>query len=202
MIEGAKASGPAVKFADPTVSAPHGVVDIPARPDIEWKPRRIYVKPNDCLKYGYTDGCRGCMWLQHGLGAKAGHNDECRKRIETAFASDPDDKWRVEQQKAKMDEYVAAEGEKLIVDNNEPNDASGEIASDGQEKGVEAREDDIEPSRGPGSSSDKVLPPPLQLKSPEAGFRDAPSRRSDRRVPTPPRNPPKKRGSTSQDKTQ
>jgi len=46
----------------------------------EEAPRRTHLKKDDFLVYGYTDGCKGCRWIQKGIG-RPGRNDKIRERV-------------------------------------------------------------------------------------------------------------------------
>ena len=61
-LEGARTT-PIVKFAQR--GGEIGPVPLRGR---EHVPRRMYAKPADFLKHGYTEGCKGCTWLQNQLG--------------------------------------------------------------------------------------------------------------------------------------
>ena len=82
MLSGSMTQGARVKFADPEIAPP--VRPTPTRTGNEFTPRRIYLKPADFLKFGYTEGCLGCTWLQNNLGSRRGHSDACRARIAQA----------------------------------------------------------------------------------------------------------------------
>ena len=84
LLKGAKTKGAKLRFADPSMPAPPTVA-IP-RSGAEWAPRRVYLKPADFAKHGFTTGCMGCRWIETGLGAKRGHNEACRARMEAAMA--------------------------------------------------------------------------------------------------------------------
>ena len=107
--------------AEPAVKGSPAAVSIPTRSGAEWVPRRIYLKPDDFVKSGYTEGCKGCTWFQTGLGARTNHSDDCRKRMEDAFAEDDEGRKRLGIQRAKMDEFVTAVGEKIMQNEDEPN---------------------------------------------------------------------------------
>ena len=51
------------------------------KPRREDKPRRTYLKKEDFEVHGYTEGCKGCRWIQTGIG-QPGHDETCRKRME------------------------------------------------------------------------------------------------------------------------
>ena len=48
--------------------------------------------------------------MQTGLGAKRGHNEECRARMETALGIDKIDRTIIEAQKSELDAYASAKG--------------------------------------------------------------------------------------------
>ena len=45
-------------------------------------PRRMRLNPDDFTAHGFTDGCRGCIWLQDQVGIRPGHSEACRKNME------------------------------------------------------------------------------------------------------------------------
>ena len=47
----------------------------------EDKPRRTYLKKEDFEVHGYTEGCKGCRWIQTGIG-QPGHDEKCRTRMQ------------------------------------------------------------------------------------------------------------------------
>ena len=112
MLTGAKTKGAKLRFAEDAIAVPPPAVA--TRSGNEWAPRRVYLKPADFVKHGYSVGCMGCTWLQNGLGARRGHNEACRIRMEKAMEQDEDDKKRLALHKEKLDAYVAAEGEARI----------------------------------------------------------------------------------------
>ena len=90
--------------------------------------------PADFERLGYTIGCPGCVWMQNKLGARRGHNNECRARMEAALIQDEDGdgKIRMQAQKEKIDQFVAAEGEDIMkeADKSEPNETNEPNAQD------------------------------------------------------------------------
>ena len=56
----------------------------------EFVPRRIYTKVADYEKHGFTEGCKGCVWIQNRVGPRVGHS-ACRGRIEEHIAEDQGD---------------------------------------------------------------------------------------------------------------
>ena len=79
----------------------------------EFVPRRIYTKPADYITHGYTQGCRGCTWIQNQIGPRAGHSEVCRERIERAIAEDVTDD-RAAKAKERLDHYVAQQTEPQV----------------------------------------------------------------------------------------
>ena len=77
-------------------TAPAAVHVIPASAPVKdpnpikttYVPRNVYLKPKDFLKHGYTAGCRGCEFLETGIGQRQNHNSECRERMEALLQSD------------------------------------------------------------------------------------------------------------------
>ena len=57
--------------------------------------REVELQPESEGGYGYTPGCRGCLAAEANLPAVA-HNEECRKRIESAMLSGGLDAHRVQ----------------------------------------------------------------------------------------------------------
>ena len=110
VLGGAKSQGARARFADPGASPGAGSHPQVIRAGNEFVPRRVYLKPFDFNKYGFTEGCPGCTWLQNMLGNRRGHNDACRDRMTVCMADNDDDRHRVDAQKSKMDTFAAAEG--------------------------------------------------------------------------------------------
>ena len=54
------------------------------KPRQEDKPRRTYLKKEDFEVHGYTEGCKGCKWIQTGIG-QPGHDEKCRTRMEETY---------------------------------------------------------------------------------------------------------------------
>ena len=66
------------------VTAPVGIEQaaIPTR-GRDFIPRRLCIRPTDYARFGYTQGCRSCVWQQHEIGPRPGHTEACRTRLET-----------------------------------------------------------------------------------------------------------------------
>ncbi len=71
-------------------------------------PRRMYIKPRDLEKYGYTKGCPRCEPLREGRSTTAEHSDDCRKRITDAMEADKseDVQTRVKKTVTGRNEYI------------------------------------------------------------------------------------------------
>ena len=102
ILEGAR-TNPVVGFAQPGTQEEAGAVPMRGR---EHVPRRTYTKPGDYVKHGYTEGCKGCTWLQHHLGPRANHCEECRTRIEKAVIEDGGNE-RAKKAKERIDHWTA-----------------------------------------------------------------------------------------------
>ena len=65
--------------------------DVPPPPvTAEPQIRRLYIKREDVMRHGYSQGCPGCQAIRLGRPA-ARHSDACRMRIEEAIKrSDPE----------------------------------------------------------------------------------------------------------------
>ena len=57
----------------------------------EFVPRRIYIKPADFERHGFTEGCRGGTWLTNKFGPRVNHNDGCLVRMEKIIGEDETD---------------------------------------------------------------------------------------------------------------
>jgi hypothetical protein len=95
-------------------------VGVPADRD-GYAPRRAKLKAEDFAKFGYTIGCKGCTWLQDGVGGRQGHTEECRKRAESEIEKTSDGKDRVRRATDRQDQWAAeeiakADGDTDIVD--------------------------------------------------------------------------------------
>ena len=63
-------------------------------PRVEETPRRVYLKPKDFVKHGYTEGWEGCRRLRTGNMSFRPHNEECRSRLEAALKAEDNQRWR------------------------------------------------------------------------------------------------------------
>ena len=183
ILEGAKTT-PAVTFARPAAVEPEPPVPMRGR---DFVPRRLYTKASDYIAHGYTQGCRGCEWLQNKLGTRTGHTEECRTRIEKAV-SESAEADRVSKVHERIDHYatqVAAEDPRVEEREGDPREEDATAAV----PVPEVAEDE-----------QMVGPEEFQIGSPEKAGRDSgdqelddgPTTHSERRVRTPVRAPPTK----------
>ena len=81
--------------AKTSVHKPRVVEPMPEAPNVRemetrWKeivPRRVNLRKQDFLKFGYAAGCPECQHQSTGQGHRKAHSEECRKRMERAFKS-------------------------------------------------------------------------------------------------------------------
>ena len=86
----------------------------PRRPDVYFPdaeasipiPRRTYITAEDYIKYGYTIGCPGCIAMSNQSKRRKPHTEACRARFRTAMAEDDQDKARVEEEDARIYDYM------------------------------------------------------------------------------------------------
>ena len=69
------------------MAAPDPAREVPVR-GRDFAPRRIYTKLADYENYGFTEGCKGCVWLQNQIGPRVGHSEACRKRVVAKISED------------------------------------------------------------------------------------------------------------------
>ena len=72
-----------------------------------YAPRRFRINKSDLEKFGFTNGCPGCIATQSGDPSRRGvHTEDCRKRISGQITDD-----RVERETQRIDQWVAVQGE-------------------------------------------------------------------------------------------
>ena len=69
-------------------------------------PRRTYMRKTDFMKYGMTDGCKGCDMIRRGRPTQ-GHSEACRSRMETAMNEDDQDAIRVKRARDRIFDAAA-----------------------------------------------------------------------------------------------
>ena len=80
----------------------------------EFAPRRARLLPDDFKRHGFTQGCRGCAWVEDGVGARVAHTEECRTRLEKLLEEDETGKQRLDRAKDRIDHWTAGAGEAQI----------------------------------------------------------------------------------------
>ena len=87
---------PTMVASEPVVPEDELPPRLPREREAEVAPRRVYIRRNvELRKYGFTQGCRGCMAAETGY-APENHSEACRRRIESAMEADDVERARVE----------------------------------------------------------------------------------------------------------
>ena len=188
-----------------------GHAPVPVAPGRAFVPRRTRLGQQDFDDFGYTQGCRGCEYLQTGIGQRQNHSDQCQDRIEEELTMSDQGRARLHKSKDRIDHGAAKSREDTLNEQKTENEqCMGNAAS--AEKGQtvfygvenEQRVDVDAGGRGPeefdisGSlvkepeedielASRGIVPSEKRLRTPER----TPARR--RRHPTTDRNSPRKR---------
>ena len=166
---------------------PAAVGEIPVRRR-EFVPRRLYIRNADYERHGFTEGCKGCVWLQVGVGPRVGHSEACRNRLEQKIAEDPGDS-RAQKAKDRIDHYVAQTTfpeERIEVEREDPREK--EPDHDAQE--IPKASEDIQMQ----AEQYDIGSPVRERRDPhEDELEDGPTGVSERRVATPVRPTPVKR---------
>ena len=81
-------------------------------------PRRTRLKPDDFDKFDYTEDCRGCEFLQTGIGGRQNHSDACRARIETELDKSEEGRERLGKSKDRIDHWVE-KSENMNIDKDD-----------------------------------------------------------------------------------
>ena len=107
--------------------------------DKAFAPRRVRLAPDDFKKYGYTQGCRGCAWIEDGIGARVAHNEKCRDRMEKLLEEDEAGKHRIDRAKDRIDHWTADQRPEDAVEEEKLEDLDIELTSqqDHHEQAIE-----------------------------------------------------------------
>ena len=106
-MHGAKSTPPEVR--------PHtAATSIPTTAATSRMPRRIRLRQEDFVEYGYTVGCPGCGSIPWKSSVRRGHNEECRARMEEELSKTDPGKEIMEHTKDRMDEKAAKMGEQAM----------------------------------------------------------------------------------------
>ena len=92
----------------PTEVRPHTAApSIPNPAATPMMPRRIRLRQEDFVEYGYTVGCPGCESIQLESNVRRGHNEERRARMEEELSKTDRRQEIMGHTKDRMDEKVA-----------------------------------------------------------------------------------------------
>ena len=99
-----------------------GHAPIPAAPGRAFIPRRARLAHKDFDNCENTEGCRGCEFLQTGIGQRQNHSDQCRDTLESDLAKSEEGQVRLERSKDRIDHWAAKVGKDAlageVVENN------------------------------------------------------------------------------------
>ena len=153
-----------------------GPAPVPENVGRGYVPRRARLYPDDFTEHGYTQGCKGCQFMQTGIGVRYNHNDACRQRMEDKLDETEEGRVRLGRSKGRIDHWVADSENKNVEEDNPPQPEAGEGAVLQPEAGTPEHEDmDVKDNEG---EKDKEEVEEQQLSN-----RQNP--RSDTRVGTP-----------------
>ena len=161
---------PEVVFRDQLAQRPEPV-DAPVR-----MARRVYIKPADIDKYGFTSGCPKCEHeMRYGRGrCTVPHSERCRVRIMDELIKTPEGKIRIERATMRMDQATAEVGQRDYGAG--PLTAQGEELEQAAASGVRAQDGPVAESRNPFEigvdvpvgSHDALPEPTVNIESSEA----------------------------------
>ena len=72
-------------------------------------PRRTRLVPDDFVNAGFTDGCRGCAWLQDRVGGRQGLSEECRNRVEEHLKQSEGGNERLQRAQGRIENWCSEE---------------------------------------------------------------------------------------------
>ena len=142
---------PAMVASEPVVPEDELPPRLPREREAEVAPRRVYIRRNvELRKYGFTQGCRGCMAAETG-NAPENHSEACRRRIESAMEADDVERARVEANRRAREEAGAARQPRAGGFEDLP---VGETTADDNDADVGGAADDTAPpTQGAGSTA-------------------------------------------------
>ena len=76
----------------------------------------LHIKTSTTLDTRVTEGCRGCEFLQTGIGQRQNHSDQCRDRLEVELAKSEKGQVRLERSKDRIDHWAAKVGEDVLAE--------------------------------------------------------------------------------------
>ena len=74
-----------------------------------YAPRRAKLRAEYFTRIGYTIGCKGCTWLQDGIGGRQGHSEECRQRTEGEIGKTDGGQERIIRATNRQEQWAAEE---------------------------------------------------------------------------------------------
>jgi hypothetical protein len=78
-------------------------------------PRRVYIRRGvELRKYGFTEGCFGCVSAQAGTMPAQSHSEQCRNRIGEAMKRDRDDTVMVEESDRRRQKMRRVKNEPVL----------------------------------------------------------------------------------------
>ena len=99
----------------PTEVRPHTAATSTSNPAAtSMMPRRIRLRQEDFIEYGYTVGCPGCESIQLESNVRRRLNEECRARMEEKMFKTDRGKEIMGRAKGRIDEKVAQMGEQTM----------------------------------------------------------------------------------------
>ena len=179
------------------VTEPVGVdqSDIPTRGK-DFVPRRAYILPKHYDTHGFTQGCRGCTWMQNKIGPRPGHTEECRNRMEAAIDKVEGDD-TVKKAQERQDHFAAAQIEAGCEEDKRAQDPRQEPIGEGDPEMQGGSGDNENPPSTPAGAKNNAThfdidqsPNDTDMKFEDVVFEDGPAASTDRRVKTPVSHPP------------
>ena len=97
-------------------------------PDAPRAARRMYIRQDDIIRFGFTDGCPRCQHARrYGFNQTTlQHSAACRARVEGELAKDEAGQRRLARVEQRMHEHAAEEGERILRDQQRPHASVGE----------------------------------------------------------------------------
>ena len=117
----------------------------PTREMTEPTARRRGITQIELEKYGFTEGCPGCIAKQRGEVAKKGHSEACRKRIENLMRQDEGDRKKIEAADDRISHHIARRLEQEEKKRKTAEEAVEKQEDAMQEGGKEEEEEDVMP---------------------------------------------------------
>ena len=143
----------------------HVVEPLQRGPELPYIARRLYVRPVDIEKFGFSDRCRRCAYdMRNGKNKTGmGHSDYCRQRITECLRGTPEGRRRLEEFSIRT---ADGDGNPDEPDRDVPDGQGGMDDSGGQQEHHSAPIPAFEPlPRGPHDSAPTPTPAPAAATS-------------------------------------